>query len=99
VIEKDLRGTISGFNTPLVVVDAPGGGGKRDAHSYEHYNRITGISVYTSPAVHPGQLYYYFDPIDLLPPEGQRRWADPGQHQLMLDEAKAEALAGHRLIA
>jgi lysine 2,3-aminomutase len=99
VIEKDLRGSLSGFNTPLVVVDAPGGGGKRDAHSYEHYNRTTGVSVYTSPAVHPGEIYFYFDPIDLLPAEGQRRWADPGQHQIMLDEAKAAALAGHRLTA
>ena len=93
-IEKNLRGATSGFNTPLVVTDAPGGGGKRDAHSFEHYDRTTGVSVYTSPAVHPGQLYYYFDPIDLLPPEGQRRWADPRQHQAMLDEAKAAALAG-----
>jgi lysine 2,3-aminomutase len=93
-IEKDLRGSTSGFNTPLVVVDAPGGGGKRDAHSFEHYNRTTGISVYTSPAVHPGETYFYFDPIDLLPEEGQRRWADPSQHQVMLDEARAAALAG-----
>jgi lysine 2,3-aminomutase len=97
-IEKDLRGVTSGFNTPLVVVDAPGGGGKRDAHSYEHYNRITGVSVYTSPAVKPGQLYFYFDPIDLLPEEGQRRWADPQQHQAMIDEAQAAAERGPRLI-
>jgi lysine 2,3-aminomutase len=96
VIEKELRGSTSGFNTPLVVVDAPGGGGKRDAHSFEHYNRTTGISVYTSPAVHPGQIYFYLDPIDLLPEEGQRRWADPKEHQPMLDEAKAAALAGQR---
>ena len=36
-----------------------------------------GVSVYTAPAVHPGEVYFYFDPIDLLPPEGQARWADP----------------------
>ncbi len=48
-IEKDVRGSTAGFNTPTVVVDAPGGGGKRDAHSYEHYDRTTGISVYTAP--------------------------------------------------
>jgi lysine 2,3-aminomutase len=90
-IEKGLRGATAGFNTPTVVVDAPGGGGKRDAHSYEHYDRTTGVSVYTSPAVHPGQVYYYFDPIDLLPPEAQARWADPAQHQPMLDEALAAA--------
>ena len=46
-IEKHVRGSTAGFNTPTFVVDAPGGGGKRDAHSFEHYNRTTGISVYT----------------------------------------------------
>jgi lysine 2,3-aminomutase len=95
-IEKDLRGGTAGFNTPTVVVDAPGGGGKRDAHSYEHYDRATGVSVYTAPAVHPGELYYYVDPIDLLPPEGQARWADPGQHAAIIEEARAAALAGPR---
>jgi lysine 2,3-aminomutase len=90
-IEKGIRGSTAGFNTPTVVVDAPGGGGKRDAHSYEHYDRTTGVSVYTSPAVHPGHVYFYFDPIDLLPPEGRARWADPAQHQAMMDEALAAA--------
>jgi lysine 2,3-aminomutase len=93
-IEKDLRGATSGFNTPLVVVDAPGGGGKRDAHSWEHYDRTTGVSVYTSPAVRPGHLYFYFDPIHLLPPEGQQRWADPTQHTVMIEEARIAAQRG-----
>jgi lysine 2,3-aminomutase len=92
-IEKEIRGATAGFNTPTVVVDAPGGGGKRDAHSYEHYDRTTGISVYTAPAVHPGVVYFYFDPIDLLPPEGQSRWADPAEHDKMIEEARAAALA------
>ena len=92
-IEKGIRGSTAGFNTPLVVVDAPGGGGKRDAHSYEHYDRGTGISVFTSPSVHPGVHYFYFDPIDRLPPAGQERWADPAQHQPMIEEARAAALA------
>jgi lysine 2,3-aminomutase len=95
-VEKHVRGSTAGFNTPVVVVDAPGGGGKRDAHSFEHYDRTTGISVYTSPAVKPGKLFLYFDPIDLLPPEGQKRWADPAQHQPMVDEAIAAATAGRR---
>src|SRR5262249_16385846 len=34
-LEKHVRGTTAGFNTPVFVVDAPGGGGKRDAHSFE----------------------------------------------------------------
>jgi lysine 2,3-aminomutase len=92
-IEKGVRGLTAGFNTPTVVVDAPEGGGKRDAHSYEHYNRETGISVFTSPNVHAGRLYFYFDPIHLLPEAGRIRWADPSQHQTMIDEAAAAALA------
>ncbi|EYF00419.1 KamA family radical SAM protein [Chondromyces apiculatus] len=87
MLEKHVRGTTAGFNTPTFVVDAPGGGGKRDAHSFEYYDRITGISVYQAPSVKPGQRYIYFDPITLLPPEGQARWADPQEHQRMLDEA------------
>jgi len=90
-IEKGLRGLTSGFNTPLVVVDAPGGGGKRDADSYEHYDRTTGISVYTSPNVHPGKLYFYFDPVDLLPAESQRRWRDPAQATAMIEAARLAA--------
>src|SRR3954471_1648440 len=75
-LEKHIRGTTAGFNTPTFVVDAPGGGGKRDAHSYEHYDRATGISVFTAPSVKPGKYFLYFDPIDTLEPEYQRRWAN-----------------------
>jgi lysine 2,3-aminomutase len=95
-LEKGIRGATAGFNTPTVVVDAPGGGGKRDAHSYEHYDRTTGVSVYTAPAVHPGEVYYYFDPIDLLPAAGQARWADPAEHPRMVEEARQAALAGRK---
>ena len=66
-IERHVRGSTAGFNTPTFVVDAPGGGGKRDAHSFAHYNRVTGISVFESPSVDPGKRYFYFDPIDRLP--------------------------------
>jgi len=90
-LEKSVRGSTAGFNTPTFVVDAPGGGGKRDAHSYEHYDRTTGVSVYSAPSVKPGKLFLYFDPIDTLPEEGQRRWADPAEHDRMLDEALAAA--------
>ena len=88
-IEKNVRGSTAGFHTPTLVVDAPGGGGKRNAHSYEAYDRTTGVSIYTAPSVKPGQLFYYFDPIDKLPEEGQRRWADPAEHDKMLAEARA----------
>jgi lysine 2,3-aminomutase len=84
-----VRGSTAGFNTPTFVVDAPGGGGKRDAHSFEQYDRTTGISVYTSPSVKKDQHYLYFDPIHTLPEAGQARWADPAEHQKMIDEILA----------
>lgn len=92
-IEKTVRGTTAGFNTPTFVVDAPGGGGKRTASSYEHYDRTTGISVFSAPSVKPDKLFYYFDPLDLLPEEGKRRWADPAEHPKMLEEATRAASA------
>jgi lysine 2,3-aminomutase len=49
--------------------------------------------VFTAPAVHAGAVYFYFDPIPLLPPEGQARWADPAEQARMVDEASAAALA------
>jgi lysine 2,3-aminomutase len=86
-IEKGVRGATAGFNTPTFVVDAPGGGGKRQVHSAEYYDEVTGVAVYSAPTVKPGKLFAYFDPIRLLPEEGQRRWADPGQHAVILEEA------------
>jgi lysine 2,3-aminomutase len=41
--------------------------------------------------VKPGARYTYFDPIDQLPPEGRARWADPREHQVMVDEALRRA--------
>lgn len=90
-IEKNVRGMTAGFNTPTFVTDAPGGGGKRDVHSYDWYERETGVSVYRSPNVDPSAFYCYFDPIDQLPESGRARWADPSQHQAIVDEAIANA--------
>ncbi len=95
-LEKEVRGLTAGFNTPTFVVDAPGGGGKRDVHSFEHDNRETGVSVYRSPNVNREAYYLYFDPIDLLPEAGQRRWADAGEHDAIVAEALAAAKSRHR---
>jgi lysine 2,3-aminomutase len=92
-LEKQVRGSAAGFNTPTFVCDAPGGGGKRAIHSAEYYDRVTGVSVYTAPAVRPDELFYYFDPIHALPAEGQARWADPSEHDKMMEEARLGALA------
>ncbi len=90
-IEKHVRGITAGFNTPTFVVDAPGGGGKRDAHSHEYYDRDTGISVFAAPSVKPGQLFMYFDPLHQLSTHQQRRWADPEEQQVMVQDALNKA--------
>lgn len=90
-IEKAVRGTTAGFNTPLFICDAPGGGGKRDIHSFDHYDRENGIAVYTAPSVKPGQSFLYFDPIDTLSPEAQARWAVPELQERMIADAIAKA--------
>ncbi|HWO18041.1 MAG TPA: sigma 54-interacting transcriptional regulator, partial [Kofleriaceae bacterium] len=82
-IEKAVRGVTAGFHTPTFVVDAPGGGGKRVAHSFEHYDRDTGISVFSAPSVKPG-FFLYFDPIDTLAPEVQERWKRPDEQDRMI---------------
>ena len=90
-IEKHVRGSTAGFNTPVFVVDAPGGGGKRDVHSFEHYDRETGISVYMSPAVKKGAYYLYFDPLHSLSESVRRRWEDPAEQEYMMDNAISRA--------
>ncbi len=92
-VERHVRGATAGFNTPTFVTDVPGGGGKRDLHSCDHYDDVTGISVYRSPVVDETTSFLYFDPIHLLPAEGRRRWADPRQHDKMIKEAMLAA--GH----
>ena len=91
-IEKAIRGTTSGFNMPTFIVDTLGGGGKRDAHSYEHYNRETGIAVYISPVVKPDTFFFYFDPLWRLREDIQARWQDDVEREKM----KAEAIEAAR---
>ncbi|HEX8310996.1 MAG TPA: KamA family radical SAM protein [Chthoniobacteraceae bacterium] len=86
-LEKAVRGHTAGFNTPAFVVDTLGGGGKRDAHSFEQYDRATGIAVFTSPAVRPGKKFLYFDPLLSLDETHQWRWSQPLERRAMIDEA------------
>ncbi len=90
-VEKHVRGATAGFNTPTFVVDLPGGGGKRDIHSYDFYDRDTGISVYSAPSVKPGQLFMYFDPLHELSNHKKRRWKSPNEQQAMIDDALRKA--------
>jgi len=86
-IELGVRGCTAGFNQPLVIVDAPGGGGKRSIFSFEHYNRETGISVYRAPAVKLGQNFLYFDPLHSLSAEVRARWQVAGEREEMIAAA------------
>lgn len=86
-LEKEVRGTTAGFNTPNFICDLPGGGGKRQIDSFEHYNRETGISVWTAPNVKPGEVFFYFDPIHKLDPAIQERWALPTERRVMVEDA------------
>jgi lysine 2,3-aminomutase len=92
-IEKQVRGVTAGYNTPTFIVDTLGGGGKRDAHSYESYNPETGIAVYTSPVVRPGEYLFYFDPIDSLTEDVQLRWQDGVEREKMKQDALEMAQA------
>jgi lysine 2,3-aminomutase len=93
-VERHVRGASAGFNTPTFVTDVPGGGGKRDAHSFDHYDETTGVAVYRSPSVDETLVYLYFDPLHSLPEEGRRRWDDPAEHDRIVDEAIAAAGLG-----
>jgi lysine 2,3-aminomutase len=86
-LERIVRGATAGFNTPLFVMDAPGGGGKRDLHSFDYYDELTGISVYRSPSVDDSKIYLYYDPIDLLPEAGKKLWTDPKKHNDLINDA------------
>ena len=90
-IEKFVRGSTAGFNTPTFICDAPGGGGKRDIHSFDYYDRENGIAVYTAPSVKTGKYFLYFDPIDTLSLEAQARWHVPSIQEAMIADAVARA--------
>ncbi len=72
-LEKEVRGSTAGFNTPLFIVDTPGG--KRDVHSAEFHDSMHGVSGFVAPAVERGKYFYYFDPIRSLSAMGRNAWA------------------------
>ncbi len=86
-LERRVRGTLAGFDTPAFVVDLPGGGGKRDVHSFDAYDRRTGLAVFRSPVVAPGRRYATADPLRDLDPPVAAAWRDPEARRRMLEEA------------
>lgn len=92
-VEKGVRGTTAGFNTPTFVCDTPGGGGKRCLHSYEYYNRTTGIAIYTAPSVKQGKYFIYCDPLHTLDEPIRQQWRDPESRKELIEEALVGAKA------
>jgi lysine 2,3-aminomutase len=91
-IEKHVRGSTAGFNTPVFVVDAPGGGGKRDVPLVRALRPRRRASASTRrPSVKPGQFFIYFDPLHQLSTSAQRRWADPAEQEVMVQSALQKA--------
>jgi lysine 2,3-aminomutase len=90
-LEKEVRGATAGFNIPAFVLDTMGGGGKRHVHSHEHYDRQSGIAVFSSPVVRPGQRFFFFDPIHELGAEAQSRWADARERAAMIESVAEQA--------
>src|SRR5271166_6651842 len=88
-LEKEVRGTTAGFNTPLFIVDTPSG--KRDVHSAEFHDSEYGVSGFLSPAVAAGQMRYYFDPVRSLGYEAAKEWARPDARQSILALIAAKA--------
>ncbi|UED86557.1 KamA family radical SAM protein [Streptomyces profundus] len=81
-LQHSIMGYLPGFATPRVVCDVPYVG-KRWVHQVSDYDRTLGISYWTKnyrtrlDSHDEGELdrlYEYHDPIDTLPPEGQRWW-------------------------
>ncbi len=66
-LEAQIRGSVAGFYMPNFVVDLPGGGGKRLACSFQSYDRESGVSTFTAPALtsesKAGKIYKYYDPV------------------------------------
>ncbi len=88
-LEKQVRGATAGFNTPQFIVDTPGG--KRHVHSNEFYDRELGISGFVAPAVHTGQVFYYFDPLRSLPASAREEWLKTASRQSILARLSGRA--------
>src|SRR5271166_551193 len=96
-LEKEVRGTTAGFNTPLFIVDTPSG--KRDVHSAEFHDSEYGVSGFLSPAVAAGQMRYYFDPIRSLGYAAVKEWARPDARQSILALIAAKAQPAMLVVA
>jgi len=81
-LEKQVRGSTAGFNTPVFVVDTPAG--KRIVHSCDFYDRELGISGFSAPAVNAEQTHFYFDPLRSLSKSARELWLCGARRESLL---------------
>ena len=83
----------AGFNTPTFVVDAPGGGGKRDAHSLRALRpRDRHLASTRARRCKPGALLLLLRPASTCSrPRCRRAGPIPTEQEAMMDEALAQA--------
>ena len=83
-LQHSIMGYLPGFATPRIVCDVPFVG-KRWVHQVHAYDTVRGISGWTKnyrTSVEAddtealSRTYPYYDPIDTLPEEGRRWWAE-----------------------
>jgi lysine 2,3-aminomutase len=84
--QRVFKANVRGPRTTAICETARGGG-KRDIHSYEHYDPQTGISISTAPGVKPGRRFVYVDPLSQLDDDARRRWDDEFSRHRMVQRA------------
>jgi lysine 2,3-aminomutase len=104
-LQHAIMGYLPGFATPRIVCDVPYVG-KRWVHQLESYDEVRGISYWTKnyrtgiELTDPEALtrqYEYYDPIDLLPEEGQQWWREhAAEHHATAHEQALAAAAASR---
>ncbi len=96
-LQHQIMGYLPGFATPRMICDVPYVG-KRWVHQVSRYDTERGISYWTKnyrtgvEAADPLALdreYEYYDPIYMLPQEGQQWWRDNSRAPAQLPHAAA----------
>jgi lysine 2,3-aminomutase len=88
-LEEQLYGSTAGYLLPKMVCDLPGGGGKVPIRAFQDYQKKSGISRWHSP-LKKGSSHYYFDPIDTLGEDEQRKWNEISSNDLDVEDAIRE---------
>jgi lysine 2,3-aminomutase len=96
-LQSAIMGYLPGFATPRMVCDVPYAG-KRWVHQVARYDTSLGVSYWTKgyltalEADDPRALareYPYYDPVHLLPAEGQAWWREAARSEGRLPTASA----------